>query len=288
MKKVRLSEVKLDNDTIGFIFYHANSIKNEPYIAEMKARIENGDVEVNLIKEWDRISEEYRKWPQYPPIGKLFWILVNYFFGKPERLKYLIEHNIETQPIGSVFLNSVRSHEAIIAYMLDNSLLDYDSFKDEIEILKIGFPDNKVVKFSERAINKYVKNRSESPPPLHFTWKFTDTALNKVYDGLANGVYLKKDINKEAFEYVFCGKGVPENFTPLDWLPDSVALLAYMIENLFSVSDSSRKWEITHHCFRVKGKKPNKKTLTKAISDIQVKSKEKPKGHEAIDKITMI
>jgi hypothetical protein len=233
--------------------------------------------------------------PHYPPLGKLHWLLVNYIFGKPQRMKAILESDIKTKPIGSIFLNSVKSQEAIIFYMLDKGLLDIDNYKEEIEIFKIGFPEDKVIIFSERALNKYLKSKIASPPseqapppkttkPLHFTRSFTPVELKQVYKGLATGVYFPKSTNKKAFKYIFSGKGKPENFIPLEWQPDSIALLAYMIENLFADTDNTRKWKITEHCFRVKGEKPNINTLKKAISDIK-QYKDKPKGHDAIDSI---
>jgi len=212
-----MEETKMKHEAWEFIFYHANSVKNEPYILEMKVRIQNGDVEFNILKEWRRLRVEYNMFPQYPPLGKLHWLLVNYIFGKPKRLKAIIESDINTKPIGDIFLNSVKSQEAIIFYMLDKGLLDIVNFKEEIEIFKIGFPDDKVVKFSERALIKYLISRttSKTPPIIR---SFTTDQLKQLYTGLTAGGFLTIDTDRKAFDYVFGACDKPKDFKGLNWL----------------------------------------------------------------------
>ncbi len=180
---------------------------------------------------------------------------------------------------------------------LDNKLiLEYIDYIKKQEMSFYTGEGLRHLKIYIQSIEYKIKLSTPPPPeqvpppkealPLHFTRSFTPEELKQVYTGLTKGGYLPKTTNKKAFEYIFEGKGKPESFTPLEWQPDSIALLAYMIDTLFSDTDNSKKWKITEYCFRIKGKKPNINTLKKAISDIAQGNKEKPKGFKAIDLIT--
>lgn len=279
--------MSFNEQTIDLMFDLANSVKNNPYIIEMKKRIEKGDIEQNIANELDRLRYLNKEFPQHPPTKELIWLLVNYIFGNLKRLKTIIEKDIETKPKNEYFLNIVKSYELIISFMLDKGLIDSEKLKEEIEIFKIGFPDDKATKFAERALNNYLSKKTPPPMPLHFSGKITEVQLKKLYTGLTTGGYLPLDPENEnykAFIYVFGGIGSTEDYKPLDW-QKSVSLLAYMIDNLFGDTDSTRKWEITHNCFLKNEKKPNKNTLKKVISDIEQKIKDKPKGYEALDLI---
>lgn len=268
------------------MFFYANSIKNEPHILELKQRLETGNIEENITKELNRLRELKQKFPQNPPIDEIIYISVNYIFGNLKRLQAILAGNIRTQPIGDIFLNSVQSHERVISYMLDKKLIDLDKFKQEIEIFKIGFPDDKVTKFSERALNNYLAKTTittTSPiPPPHFTGTLTQEQLNKLYTGLTTAGYLPTDStggDYKAFVYIFAGKGEPEDFKPLKW-EKSKGLLAYFIDLLcysFKKKGQRAEWKFAEIAFNVKN-------LRGAKNDYQ-KIGQLPIGHEAIDNL---
>lgn len=266
MEELKLNVKELDKEKIELFYYLADSVKNEPYILEMKERIENGDIELNIIKEWEGLRNENNMFPQYPPLGKLSWLLVNYIFGKLQRMKAILESDIKTKPIGSIFLNSVKSQEAIIFYMLDKGLLDIVSYKEEIEICKIGFPDDKVIKFSERALNKYQISKNPPPeqtPPPHFTQLFTQEQLLKLYTGLTTGSFLPKDatgVDFKAFCYIL-GNGKQEDFKCLDWIGFIKDLNAFI--NTFYNGERS-KWKKTVSSFTWENNLINQNSLKTA------------------------
>ena len=122
---------------------------------------------------------------------------------------------------------------------------------------------------------------------LHFTRKFTTDEAKRLYNGLTNGNYLPKNTVYSHFCYVFGGTAIPDNekpFKPLQWQP-TVALLAYMIDNLFSDTDGTNLWEITAQCFVVKGNAPKKNTMKNTVSKYKNDDKEKPKGYEDLDSV---
>jgi hypothetical protein len=77
-------------------------------------------------------------------------------------------------------------------------------------------------------------------------------------------------------------------FEPLQW-QQTAGLLAYFIENAFEDTDKQNLWEITKHCFTIKGKQPNKNTLKNTVSKYNDKDgsgyNNKPKRYEKIDAI---
>jgi hypothetical protein len=86
---------------------------------------------------------------------------------------------------------------------------------------------------------------------------------------------------------VFGGTPVPDNetpFKPLEW-QKSTALMAYLIDNLFSDTDPKCLWGTTARLFVYKGKAPNKDSLKSAVSKCKQDFRNKPKGYEILDDV---
>ncbi|MDR1985324.1 MAG: hypothetical protein LBQ28_10985 [Prevotellaceae bacterium] len=125
---------------------------------------------------------------------------------------------------------------------------------------------------------------------FHFTRQFADTEQKHLFEGLINGGFLPQKTNYIHFCYVFGCTAIPDNdkpFKPLVWL-QTIGLLAYCIDNLFSDTDKNNLWKITANCFLCHSGIPNKNTMKNTISKIKQDSKNKPKGYEKIDTIVAL
>jgi hypothetical protein len=133
--------------------------------------------------------------------------------------------------------------------MLNKGLIDGEKFKEEIEIYKIGFPDDKVTKFSERALNSHLSKTTLPTKPLHFTRLFTQEQLKQLFSGLTTGGFLSKDTTGADFK-AFCyilGVGKPADFKYLNWIGFIKDLNAFI--NTFYNGERA-KWKKTVSCFK--------------------------------------
>jgi hypothetical protein len=190
--------------------------------------------------------------------------------------------------------DEVQAKRIIIRYFDTEklSLLQNLSFAIQHSILFIPNKDDLVQMINKLTteINK-MKPRQEdpgpSPPQPHFTRQFTDTEQQKLYAGLTEGAFLPKGTDYSYFCHVFGGTAIPEDkkpFEPLQWqMP--VALLAYMIDNLFSDTDGINLWKITVQCFVANGKAPNRNSMKNAVCKYKNDNQEKPRGYAQIDRI---
>jgi len=122
----------------------------------------------------------------------------------------------------------------------------------------------------------------------YFTRSFTKEERRKIFDDLLKERCLPQETDYSHFCFVFGGIEIPSEkpFEPLRW-QRTIALLAYFVDNMFGDTDSKRLWEITSNCFIKGNDRPNKDSLKNIVSKIKSDFKNKPKGYETIDKITI-
>ncbi|MFZ4798744.1 MAG: hypothetical protein ACOYMA_14690 [Bacteroidia bacterium] len=186
------------------------SLNELPYFVKLKGQIERGDVEKNIMEVLNFLAGKVSRCNdnfQTAEIqtAKFAWLWANYIAGRPDRLMRLVEDNIKTLPKGDIFFssvkgdkfsNSVKSQEIGLNYMIENNLIDVDSLKEKIEIFKMGFPNDKVALFAERALNRYVKPKVEFNKEEH-----TYPLLSKKYNAVKiHNTFFNGDIGLCTFE----------------------------------------------------------------------------------------
>ena len=122
--------------------------------------------------------------------------------------------------------------------------------------------------------------------PRHYSTKYTLQEKEGLYTRLVKSKIISTKTSADDFYYMLSGGDIPSNFKPIGWLK-SAALLAYFIQKMFEDTDKSI-WEISKHCFTIKGKPINKNSLKNARSKVLQKESNEPNGHENLDEIMKI
>ena len=142
-----------------------------------------------------------------------------------------------------------------------------------------------------KAVEAWADKKREQPAPAqpliddqpdnsHFNAYQTKEELKTIFDKLKDGRYLPADSVLQDW-LIVCGAGTSNEPTkPLNWLK-AQNLLGWLIHVLF-VSDLKR-WDITKHCFTVKGKTPNTNSMKTDVSKIENGDKDKPKSFEELE-----
>lgn len=147
-------------------------------IIEMKERLDSGEINEKIKNEWRELigdsvnhqqeieaikkSEENKKSLfsiySHPFMMKFNWFYINYIHGIPERFKLIFEENINTLPHGNeIFYNSVKSHEAILSFLIKKEGIE--KFKERVEMDNLFFPDKNSTKSANRALNNILSKK---------------------------------------------------------------------------------------------------------------------------------
>ena len=190
LMKIQFDVAKLSNDLTDII--------------AMKNRIENGYIEDNILKEWLDIRKEFVNCKaelkemlenkeilfRHPTVAKLNWLMVNYIYGNVERLKHIVENDIDTFPKNNEILyNSIDSQFNLIDFLIKKDGIE--KWKDRIEKDNLLFPESNSTKSANHAFNRNNDDKKTKTLPII-------VALNKQKEFLtiAENFKNKKDDDK--------------------------------------------------------------------------------------------
>jgi hypothetical protein len=163
--KIQFDVAKLSNDLTDII--------------AMKNRIENGYIEDNVIKEWLDIRKEFVNCKaelkemlenkeilfRHPTVVKLNWLMVNYIYGNVERLKRIVENDIDTLPKNNEILyNSIDSQFNLIDFLIKKDGIE--KWKDRIEKDNLLFPESNSTKAANTAFNRINEDKKTKTLPI--------------------------------------------------------------------------------------------------------------------------
>lgn len=244
---------------INYMTEVARISNNFPDIIDMKRRIEDGNVDENVIKEWlilrkerDDCSEELKEMREkkenvykHPFLRKFSWLMVNYIYGKPKRLNRILEYDINTQPKDEEILyNSIKSQKKFISVAIKNE--GVEKWKDKIEIDRLLFPNDKAAITAELALNNILSKATIAQPITgnkklkqnqnQLLTKLTDLQRERLYDLLVENEFIAETTDKKGFIWAFGGKNEEYTSFSIEWLKEK-NLAVYLIDTLFYDKD---------------------------------------------------
>jgi len=221
-----VQKIEIVDLNIQLIKEFANLACKLPSVVEFKTRVEEGDdILINeflkLRKEWakTKINMSANKKTKYELElhAKAFWIL-DYLYKRPEKLKLIIEHDIDTLPKGnSILYNSVKSQEELLSFLVEKEGIE--KHKERIEIDNQFFPDENSTKSANNALNKIITENKTTIDERIFKTKLSENEREarcneiiadnggKIVKGIDNRLFVEaKEEHRPIIMYLLGGK----------------------------------------------------------------------------------